>query len=322
MPTFRHALFLVLVLSAGCASLALAQSSMPKIGLLSWSDSECDWQAFFRGLEEFGYKRDQTIAIECQTAGGHTSGLAVAARALVGLSVDIIVSTSQPGGRAAHAATKTIPIVTIISGDPVADGLARSLGKPGGNLTGVSYYATELTAKRLELLKEAIPKITKVGVLANPDVSYLPFEADTKRAASELGLAAIIHQVREESDLESAFSKMKSEGAQAVFILPDMMLANAAVPLGALTVEYHLPTMAWGGWFTERGCLMTYSADYDEMDHRLAYYVDRILKGTKPGDLPIEQPTTFKLSINLKTAKALGIAVPGSMLLLADRVIE
>ena len=159
-------------------------------------------------------------------------------------------------------------------------------------------------------------------MLANPDVSYLPFEADTKRAASELGLAAVIHQVREEGDLESAFSQMKSEGVQAVFILPDMMLANAAVPLGALTIKYRLPTMAWGGWFTERGCLMAYSADYDEMDHRLAYYVDRILKGTNPGDLPIEQPTTFKLSINLKTAKALGIEVPGSMLLLADTVIE
>src|SRR5262245_41714845 len=319
MPILLHVVVLALALISGSLP-AFGQSSLPKIGILAWSD--CDWSTLFQGLEELGYKRGQTIAIQCQSAGGHTSGLAVAAAALVRLSVDVIVTGSQPAGRAAHDATKTIPIVTVISGDPVADGLARSLAKPGGNLTGVSYYATELTAKRLELLKETIPKITKIGVLANPDVSYLPFEADTKRAASELGLAAIIHQVREESDLQSAFSKLKSEGAQAVFILPDMMLANAAVPLAALTLEYRLPTMAWAGWFTESGCLMAYSADYDEMDHRLAYYVDRILKGTKPGDLPIEQPTTFKLSINLKTAKALGVEVPGSMLLLADKVIE
>jgi putative ABC transport system substrate-binding protein len=320
MPILRYALYLGLALSVGFSSPALGQSSLPKIGLLAWSD--CDWRPFLQGLEEIGYKRDQTIAIECQTAGGHTSGLAAAAAALVGLSVDVIVSGSQPGGRAARQATSTIPIVTIISGDPVAAGLARSLAKPGGNLTGVSYYATELTAKRLELLRELVPQITKIGVLANPDVSYLPFESDTKRAVSELGISAIFHQVREEVDLEGAFSQMKAEGVQAVFILPDMMLANAAVPIATLALLHHLPTMAWGGWFTETGCLMAYSSDYVEMEHRLAYYVDRILKGAKPGDLPIEQPTTFKLSINLKTAKALGIEVPGNVLLLADKVIE
>lgn len=279
MPTLRCALYLGLALSAGFSSTVLGQSSLPKIGLLAWSD--CDWQPFFQGLEELGYKRDQSIAIECQTAGGHTSGLAVAAAALVRLSVDVIVSGSQPGGRAAHQATSTIPIVTIISGDPVAAGLARSLAKPGGNLTGVSYYATELTAKRLELLRELVPQITKISVLANPDVSYLPFEKDTRRAASELGMSAIFHQVREEVDLKGAFSQMKAEGVQAVFLLPEMMLANAAAPIATLALQHHLPTMAWGGWFTETGCLMAYSSDYVEMEHRLAYYVDRILKGAK-----------------------------------------
>jgi putative ABC transport system substrate-binding protein len=248
--------------------------------------------------------------------------LATAAADLVRLPVDVIVTASQPAGHAAREATATIPIVTIITGDPVAAGLARSLAKPGGNLTGLSYYATELTAKRLELLKEMIPEVTTVGVLANPNLSYLPFEEDTKRAGGRLGITARVHQVSEPADLKSAFSQMKAEGAQAVFVLPDLMFASEASRIAALALEHRLPTMAWGGWFTAAGCLMSYSSDYGAMNHRLAFYVDRILKGAKPGDLPIEQPATYTLSVNLKTAEALGVEVPQSILLLADEVIE
>jgi putative ABC transport system substrate-binding protein len=311
-------------------TLAAARSPLPRIGLLAWSSCEGppnepgldEFGDFLRGLVDLGYKPGETVVIECRHAGGHYDGLEKAAAALVGLPADIIVTTSQPAGRAARRVTDTVPIVTIVSGDPVAGGLARSLAKPGGNLTGVSYYATELTAKRLEFLKKLMPAITTVGVLANPEVSYLPFEADTKRAAEQLGLALRIHQVSAAADLEGGFARMKAEGAQAVFVLPDLMLAREAGRIADLALKYHLPCMAWGGWYPRTGCLMAYSADYDEMDHRLAFYVDRILKGAKPGNLPIEQPTKFTLSINLKTAKALDVQVPRTLLLLTDEVIE
>ena len=311
---------LVMILPA----LAAGQSSptqMPRIGLLAWSS--CDIPSpFLRGLVELGYKPGETVTIECRSAGGHDDGLAAAAAELVRLRVDVIVTMSQPAGHAAHGATDTIPIVSVVSGDPVAAGLARSLAKPGGNLTGVSYYATELTAKRLELLKEMIPKITTIDVLANPVVSYLPFEADTKRAGGRLNLALRIHQINEPADLARAFTAMKAENAQAVFVLPDLMLAHEAGRIAALALEHRLPTMAWGTWYTPAGCLMAYSARYDLILHRLAFYVDRILKGTKPGDLPIEQPMTFQLSINLKTAKIIGLEVPQVLLLRADKLIE
>jgi putative ABC transport system substrate-binding protein len=324
-----------LYLYLACATMIVlptlaASQSAPKIGLLAWSSCKGppnepgldEFSEFVGGLRDLGYKPGDTVAIECQDAGGRYDGLEAAAAALVRLPVDIIVTTSQPAGRAAHRLTETIPIVTIVSGDPVAGGLARSLAKPGGNLTGVSYYATELTAKRLEFLKKLMPAITTVGVLANPQVSYLPFEADTKQAAAQLGLALKIQQVGEAADLESGFVQMRAAGAQAVFVLPDLMFAWESDRIAALALKYRLPCMAWGVWYVQEGCLMAYSADYGDMDRRLAFYVDRILKGAKPGDLPIEQPTRFTLSVNLKTAKALGLEVPRTVLLLADEVIE
>jgi putative ABC transport system substrate-binding protein len=329
-PKRLRCLYLACALIVILPALAAGQStstSMPRIGVLAWSPCEEAWLAdvsgpFLRGLGELGYKPGETVTIECRSAGRRYDGLATAAADLARLPVDVIVTDSEPAGRAAHDATTTIPIVTIISGDPVGGGMARSLAKPGGNLTGVTYYATELTAKRLELLKEMIPEFTTVGVLANPNVSYLPFEEDTMRAGGRLGITPVVYQVSEPADLKNAFSRMKAEGAQAVFVLPDLMLGNEAPRIAALALEHRLPTMAWGGWYTEAGCLMAYASDYYAMEHRLAFYVDRILKGAKPGDLPIEQPTTFKLSVNLKTAAALGVEVPQSILLLADEVIE
>ncbi|RUU97717.1 ABC transporter substrate-binding protein [Mesorhizobium sp. M6A.T.Cr.TU.017.01.1.1] len=312
-------------------SIATAQepsTQTPRIGLIAWwpcdmpyaSDSS-ELGTFMRGLDELGHTLTE-LSFECRSAGKHDGGLAAAAAELVQQPVDLIVTTSQPAAHAAHGATEAIPIVTIISGDPVAGGLAQNIAKPGGNVTGVSYYATELAAKPLELLMEVIPKLATVGVLANPEVAYLPFEEDAKRAARQLGVALNIHQVSAPDELDSAFSDMKAEGAQAVFILPDLMFSDQSTRIAALAIERRLPTMAWGPWFTEAGCLMAYSADYSGMGHRLAFYVDRILKGTKAGDLPIEHPTTFEMSINLKTANALGIDLPETVLLLADKVIE
>jgi putative ABC transport system substrate-binding protein len=323
-------LYLLCVLVATLPGQAASQSpstSMPRIGVLAWAPCEESGLAdksgpFQSGLGEFGYNQGETVTIECRSAGRRYDGLATAAADLVRLSVDVIVTDSEPAGRIAHSASSTIPIVTIISGDPVAGGLAHSLAKPGGNVTGVSYYATELTAKRLELLKEMIPSIKTIGVLANPNVSYLPFEADTKRAGDRLNIRAKIYYVSEPADIKGTILQMKNEGAQAVFVLPDLMFASEASRIATLALEHGLPTMAWGGWFTELGCLIAYSSDYGAMNHRLAFYVDRILKGEKPGDLPIEQPTIFNLSINLKTAESLGVEVPQSILLLADDVIE
>ena len=327
---WKQLYILALVLVTTLMDRAAGQSAgtIPRIGLLAWSSCEGDipgggeFDPFVRGLIDLGYKPSETIRLECRSAERRHDHLAAAAAELARIPVDVIVSSSEPAGRAAHKVTETIPIVTIVSGDPVAAGLARSLAKPGGNVTGVSYYATELTAKRLEFLKELMPAITTVDVLSNPDVAYLPFEKDAKEAASRLGVTLRIRQVSQPDELEGAFSTMQAENAQAVFVLPDLMFAWEGDRIAALALKYRVPSMAWGTWFTEVGCLMSYSARYGQMEQRLAFYVDRILKGANPGDLPIEQPTTFDLSINLKTAKALGIEVPEALLLRADKVFE
>jgi putative ABC transport system substrate-binding protein len=186
----------------------------------------------------------------------------------------------------------------------------------------LTYYATELTSKRLELLKEMVPGISSIGVLANPDVSYLPFEDDTKQAAKLLGLALVIRHVREPNELDEAIHQMKEEGAQAVFVLPDVMFAHEAKRIADLAVAERLPLMAWGGRFTEVGGLMAYSADYATLVRRLAVYVDKILKGAQPGNLPIEQPDRFDLSVNLRTARTLGLTIPPEFLARADKVVE
>jgi putative ABC transport system substrate-binding protein len=246
----------------------------------------------------------------------------MAAEELVKLNVDVIVATSQPTAQAAHDATKKIPIVMIASGDPVAAGLVKSLRRPGGNVTGLSYYATELTAKRLELLREAVPGITRIGVLANPAVAYLPFENDTRLAGAALGLSVVIHQVSEPEDIDIAIEEMANEGAGAVFVLPDLMMGGEAERIARVALNHRLPTMAWGSWFTKAGGLMAYSAEYPDMVRRLAWFVDKIIKGSMPGDLPIDQPYLFRLSLNQSTAGTLGIVLPPSLIARADEFIK
>lgn len=300
-------------------------SSIPRIGYLAWAKCETPNPAgkfFTDGLRDLGYKPGETIIFECRSANEVDSKLLSAATELIELGVDVIVSSSQPAARAAHMATKKIPIVSIISGDPVASGMAQSLARPGGNLTGLSYYATELTGKRLELLMEAMPNLKTVDVLSNPAVAYLPFEIDTRQAAKRLGVDVRIHQVGDRDEISAAFTDMKANNAEAVFVLPDLMLARAAGHIANLAIEKGLPVMSWGYWYADAGCLISYSTWYPDLSYRMAFYVDRILKGTAPGDLPIEQPTKFVLSINLKTAKALNIKLPQTLLFRADRFIE
>lgn len=302
-------------------------ASLSRIGLLSFFNCKAEtiqdeFGPFLKGLDELGYHRGETFSLDCQAAEKSYAKLPNAARELVAHGIDVIVTTSQPAGQAAHDVTRTVPIVSVVSGDPVAAGLAASLARPGGNLTGVSYYATELTAKRLEILKEAVPGMAKIAALANPDTSYLPFEADTLRAAQRLGLDVKIYHARNANDLDREIPRMAAEGAQAIFILPDLMLADEASHIASLALEQRLPTMAWAPWYTQAGCLIAYSADYAAMNQRLAFYVDRILKGASPADLPLEQPTTFLLSINAKTAATLGLSLPQTLLTLADEVVE
>jgi putative tryptophan/tyrosine transport system substrate-binding protein len=302
-------------------------ASLPRIGLLTFfscraEDIQDEFGPFLKGLSELGYRRDETFALDCEAAEKSYAKLPNAARELIARDIDVIVTTSQPAGQAAHDVTQTVPIVSVVSGDPVAAGLAASLARPGRNLTGVSYYATELTAKRLEILKEAIPGIATIAALANPDTSYLPFEADTLKAARRLGLDVKIYEAKSPNDIDREIPRMATEGAQAIFILPDLMLANEAGHIARLALEHRLPTMAWAPWYTRAGCLIAYSADYAAMNHRLAFYVDRILKGDSPANLPLEQPTTFLLSINAKTAATLRLSLPQTLLTLADDVVE
>ncbi|WP_245435626.1 ABC transporter substrate-binding protein [Microvirga calopogonii] len=312
---------LTCLVTVGFPALADAQSAThPRIGLLTWG--ACEMPDLIAGLKDLGRIPGENITIECRSAGKRYEGFATATAELVRLPVDVIVSESQPAGHMASSVTTTVPIVTILSGDPVGSGLVQSLSKPGGNLIGLTYYATELTAKRLELLQEAVPGISSVGVLANPVVAYLSFEEDTKHAAKALGLALIIHQVREPTELEKAIHQMKAEGAQAIFVLPDLMFASEAKQIADVALAEKLPVMAWGGWFTELGGLMAYSADYGTLVRRLAIYVDKILKGAPPGDLPIEQPAHFEVSVNVRTARTLGLTLPPELLARADEVIE
>lgn len=321
----HHLLVCALMVISILVSAQSRAGSIPRIGYLSWSHCETPNSAgkfFTNGMRDLGYKPGETIIFECRSAREVDAGLLTAATELVELGVDVIVSSSQPAARAAHMATKTIPIVSIISGDPVASGMAQSLARPGGNLTGLSYYATELTGKRLELLMEAIPNLKTVDVLTNPVVAYLPFEIDTRLAAKRLGIDVRFYQVGNHDEISAAFTEMKTKNPEAVFVLPDLMLAHAAEHVANLAIENRLPVMSWGYWYADAGCLISYSTWYPDLSYRMAFYVDRILKGTAPGDLPIEQPTKFVLSINLKTAKALNIELPQTLLFRADRFIE
>lgn len=319
----RYHVLAVFVMALGVQEHSLAQAPpSPKIGLLAWDEDECGMPDLRSGLADLGMIPGKNLLIECRSAGGRYEGFTNATAELVKLPVDVIVSDSQPAAHMASAVTKTIPIVTIVSGDPVGSGLAKSLAKPGGNVTGLTYYATELTGKRLELLREMIPGVSSIGVLANPDVAYLPFEEDTEAAAGKLRISLIICRVREPAELDEAFRRMSAEGAQAVFVLPDLVFAHQAGRIADLALAAHLPMMSWGGWFTQHGGLMSYSADYGSLVRRLAVYVDKILNGAQPGNLPIEQPAHFELSINSRTARALGITVPPALLARADRVIE
>jgi putative ABC transport system substrate-binding protein len=260
--------------------------------------------------------------IEWRSANGDYAQVPELAADLIQRKVDVIVVGSTPAARAVQRATSTIPIVMALVADPVGSGLITSLAHPGGNVTGLSQMTSDLTAKHLQLLKETIPRLSRVAVLSNPDT---PFHAkaaeDLKAAAPSLSIELKFVSVRTPEQIVPAFSAVLRERAQALYVLPAPQLVVHRRTLVEQATKARLPTIYGSRQFVDEGGLMSYGANLRDQFRRAAGYVDKILKGAKPADLPVEQPTTFELVINLKTAKALGLIIPQSILLRADEVI-
>jgi putative ABC transport system substrate-binding protein len=295
------------------------QPQLPKVGVLVPANPESFWEVFRQVLRENGYIEGQNIQFEFRSAGGKPELLPALAAELVRLEVDIIVASQTPAVTAASRATQTIPIVMAAAGDPVGTGLVASLARPGGNITGLSGTTTEMGGKVLELIREMLPSTRRVAVLANAaDPFTKPFVGQIQMGGQSLGMAIQAIMIGGIGDYDAAFAAMKNERADAVIVQPSLPRRQAA----ALALMHRIPPISPTRQFPEEGGLMSYSAGQRDLYGRAALYVDRILKGAKPADLPVEQPTRFELVINLKTAKALGIEVPASLLLRADAVIE
>ena len=312
--------------SGPLASFAQQQGRLWRIGFLgpgSYSSGDPRVEALRRGLRELGYAEGRNLAFEFRWAGGQAERLPTLAAELAKLKVDAIVTQGTQATDVARRVVTTIPIVFAVAGDPVGTGLVNSLARPGGNVTGLSDIAPEIAGKRLELLREAVPGITRIAVLWNPaNPSAAPQMKDTSVAARSLGLSARSLELRDVSQLEGAFATAVQDRARAVIVLSDGALYGRRVQIAELAAKHRLPCVAWTPEFADSGCLMAYGANVVEMHRSAAVFVDKILKGTKPADIPVEQPTKFELVVNRKTAKALGISVPQGVLVRADRVIE
>ena len=283
-------------------------------------------EPFRQGMRELGYSEGADFVIELRAAGGRIERLPSLASELVALKVDVIVAVATPAGRAAQQATTTIPIVVSTMGDPVGDGLVASLAQPGGNLTGTSFLGPQLVSKRLALLKEILPKVSHAAVLWHPgafsDLTTASMLKETTDAAATLGIQLQFVEVRTPDGLDAAFSAITKANAEALLPLPSTMLFNERRRIVELSVINKLPGMFNAREFVELGGLIAYGANIVELNRRCASFVDKILKGAKPTDLPVEQPTKFELFINQKAAKALGIDVPLLLQQLADEVID
>ena len=320
----------VALLALGIAPL-VAEAQQPKkiskIGYLVPGDAAAhasNFEGFRQGLRELGYIEGKTVVLEVRYAEGRFERLPELARELVGLKVDVIVTISDGVIAAVKRETQTIPIVMASSTDPVATGFVASLARPGGNVTGLSSMSPELSGKRLELLREIIPGLSRVAFLWNPDVrgNLLEYNA-TEGAARSLRLQFQSVETLRAEDLDRAFSATTKERAQALIVagINPIAFANRG-QIASFAQRNRLPSIYASDLFVDAGGLMSYGPSQQDMFRRAATYVDKILKGAKPGDLPIEQPTKFELIINMKTAKALGIAIPQSFLRRVDRVIE
>ena len=316
------------LLAAPLAAEAQQTGKVYRIGYLSASSSTTGRtviEAFRQGLRELGWVEGQNIVIDYRFAEGQYDRLPALAAELVRLKADVIVVSPTQPAVAAKNATGTIPIVMIGAGaDPVGQGLVASLARPGGNVTGLSYgVGQEIFGKQLALLKEAVPKVRRVAVLWNPAVSAIVAAiGEVKVAARSLGMQLQVLEARGPNDFDGAFAAMVKERAGALLVLVDPMFSFHRTRLADLAVKSRLPAVYTNRQPVEAGGLMSYGPSFSDLWRRAAGYVDKILKGAKPADLPVEQPTKFELVINLKTAKALGLTIPPSLLVRADEVIQ
>ena len=280
-------------------------------------------EALREGLRDLGWVEGRNLVIENRFAEGRADRLPELATELVRLKVDVIVTGAFPGALAAKNATATIPIVMVTTGDPVASGLIGSLAHPGGNVTGVTALGRELSVKRLSLLKEAVPGVARVAVLSNPaNPETGPMVKSLEVAARSLGVQLRVLEVRDPTEFEKAFATITKERAGAIMVLTDSLFYTHSKRIVELAAKSRLPATYGLRQNVDDGGLMFYGATLADMYHRAATYVDKILKGAKPTDLPVEQPTKFELVINMKTAKTLGIKIPNVIMLRADKVIE
>jgi putative ABC transport system substrate-binding protein len=317
-----------LVLAAPLTSFTQPQpAKIPRIGYLQavapQNGTSPFLEDFRQGLRDVGYVEGKNVQLEVRWGEGKLERMPALAAELVQMKVDVIVAVTSPSVWAAKRATQTIPIVMPLSSDPVGDGLVASLARPGGNITGLSVMAPELATKRLQLLKEVFPKLRPLAVLWNPD--YLGMAARWRQiqgAAPAIGMGVRSVEIRDSRELEQALAALERDRPDALVLLADPLTLSQRLRIVEFAAEERLPAIYEASQFVEAGGLMSYGPNLDDLIRRSATYVDKILKGAKPADLPIEQPQKFELVINLKSAKALGVTIPQSVLLQADRVIE
>jgi ABC-type uncharacterized transport system substrate-binding protein len=304
---------------------------VPRIGFLTTGSFELPEttvmiNAFRQGLSELGYVEGTNIIVEYRAAGSKIERFAEEADELVRLNVDVIVASNTPAALAAQKATSIIPIVVPVMGDPVKDGLVASLARPGGNMTGLTFLGPELLPKRLALLKEALPSVSHLAALWQPkaygETTMHDMIEQTQVAATKLGMQLRLFAVNAPDDFESTFMTIAQARADALIVFPSPMLFTERRRIVDLAAKHRLPLMAMAKEFAELGGLITYGASLTGLMRRSVVYVDKIINGAKPGDLPVQQPTKFDLVINSKTAKELGVDIPPSLLARADEVIE
>jgi putative tryptophan/tyrosine transport system substrate-binding protein len=316
-------------LLAGCGRLpwqAEPPAKVPRIGVLSLftaDPSHVDNAAFRQGLRDLGHSEGQNIMLEWRASSSGGNQYPELAADLVGLSVDLIVAQGYAASQAAKQASVTIPVVMAYSPDPVRNGFVASLARPGGNVTGLATLTGQLSAKRLALLRDTIPSLARVAMLWSPAGAERAYEfAETAAAAQALGLGLQSVELALGGDLESAFERILQGRAEALFLQGNLVNNRYRAEIGKFATAHRLPLMASRRAFVEAGMLMSYGADIPGMNRRAAYYVDRILKGTKPADLPVEQPMTFEFLVNMKTARELGITFPDEIMLQVTEVIQ